>query len=201
MNGEQVTLDELKKGYMKDADYRQKTTEVAERRRGLDTKEQEIATKEAEINEIITSLQTGDQTPAQDPKQVEQLKSLQEEIKSLKGSYYMDKLDSGFEALAKTHKDFKFEKDKNGVYIGKTKSILEFMQRSNNPNMDFAHWKLFGEDERAAGRKEAIEEFKDGNTDFTEGGEGGTTKETEKVAPDEQARRDIVASGWKDPAS
>ena len=41
--GKKVTLDELKKGYMMDADYRRKTAEVAEQRRQLEAEKQRLA--------------------------------------------------------------------------------------------------------------------------------------------------------------
>lgn len=43
-----VTLDDLRKGYMMESDYRKKTSEVSERRKALDSKEAEI---DAQLNE------------------------------------------------------------------------------------------------------------------------------------------------------
>ena len=48
-----VTLDELKSGYLKDSDYRKKTSELAEQRRGIDAQAQAI---QAERNQYAQAL-------------------------------------------------------------------------------------------------------------------------------------------------
>lgn len=50
---QQVTLDELRKGYMMDADYRRKTQEVAEQRKQVETKLSELDEKVSDAESIL----------------------------------------------------------------------------------------------------------------------------------------------------
>jgi hypothetical protein len=55
VNGEEieVTLDELQKGYMMQADYSRKTAEVSEKRKALEAKESQINEKLSEAEQLI----------------------------------------------------------------------------------------------------------------------------------------------------
>lgn len=48
-----VTIEELRKGYMMEADYRKKTSDVAEKRKALEAKAQEIDTQLSEAKELL----------------------------------------------------------------------------------------------------------------------------------------------------
>lgn len=48
-----VTIEELRKGYMMEADYRKKTSDVAERRKALEAKAQEIDSQLSEAKELL----------------------------------------------------------------------------------------------------------------------------------------------------
>lgn len=48
-----VTLDEMRKGYMMESDYRKKTTEVSERRKALEAKEADIDSRLTEAESLV----------------------------------------------------------------------------------------------------------------------------------------------------
>jgi len=62
----EVSLDELRKGYMMESDYRAKTTQVAERKKALDAKEAEI---ESHLNEAQALIEMELDTLASDEMQ------------------------------------------------------------------------------------------------------------------------------------
>lgn len=49
----EVTLDEMRKGYMMESDYRKKTSEVAEKRKALEAKEADIDSRLAEAKALV----------------------------------------------------------------------------------------------------------------------------------------------------
>lgn len=55
VNGEEreVTLDELRKGYMMESDYRKKTTEVSENRKAVEAKSADLAAKLEEVEQVL----------------------------------------------------------------------------------------------------------------------------------------------------
>ncbi len=55
VNGEEreVTLDELRKGYMMESDYRKKTTEVSDKRKAIESKQSELAAKLEDVEAML----------------------------------------------------------------------------------------------------------------------------------------------------
>ena len=55
MNGEEreVSLEDLRKGYMMESDYRKKTTDVSEKRKAVEAKQAELAEKLADVEAML----------------------------------------------------------------------------------------------------------------------------------------------------
>lgn len=81
VNGEQVALSDLKAGYMKEKDYRHKTTEVANQRKGLEAMSARVQTSVNAIAEFLINQIPAEPDPQlamTDPAQFVQAKAMHE---------------------------------------------------------------------------------------------------------------------------
>lgn len=102
VNGEEreVTLDELRKGYMMESDYRKKTTEVSESRKAIEAKVADLSSKLEEVENVLkldfnelnspefAELKEYDPTSYYEKK--EKLEKRQKRLKELKGELEKD---------------------------------------------------------------------------------------------------------------
>lgn len=96
VNGEEkeVTIEDLRKGYMMESDYRQKTSQVAEQRKAVEAKAQEIEQQLAEAKELLSldienlnspeMQQMKEIYPAEYYKEVEKVEKKKEKFEKLK---------------------------------------------------------------------------------------------------------------------
>ncbi len=66
-----VTLDELQSGYLKDSDYRKKTSEIAEQRRAMDAQAQAIQQERAQYAQALGQMQSEAERQLNEYKQID----------------------------------------------------------------------------------------------------------------------------------
>lgn len=103
-DGTKVTADELKAGYMKDADYRRKTSELAEERRRLAEDVERVRQfQSAPTQSMRSPLGAQPAWGAPDPdEEVDPIQALAQEVVNLKTAYARDYLTREIDSLAAT---------------------------------------------------------------------------------------------------
>jgi hypothetical protein len=118
--GDKVTLEELKAGYMKDADYRRKTSDVARERESVQ-RERERAFRE------LTALTQGQI----EPEEVDPVQILNQRIVGLETAYARNYLSSEIERKARDFPDADKESVFNLLWSNPNGNIEDEMRKSH----------------------------------------------------------------------
>lgn len=120
--GKRVSLEELKSGYLKDADYRRKTAEIAEERRRL----------QAERESMIYSRHGAQYGPPQETEEeVNPIEVLANEVIRLKAAYARDYLNNQIERLSAKYPEADSKAVFNACWSNPNAVIEDEMVRSH----------------------------------------------------------------------
>jgi hypothetical protein len=182
-DGVETTLGDLRKGYMKEQDYRRKTGDLANQRRAFEqqTSEWEAARLDAEAKLTELAKQLIGQNPRATQEQIEDLvdadpraKKLQEKIDKLetrlseaekRDQVYAQRFKAQEEAyVADQHRRVLFELQKSDEDLRnpeKVQELVEFAKSNYIPRLDWAHKLMKYEDNVKSATEKAKKEARE----------------------------------------